>query len=355
VDDEQVYPVAEEMSNLTTFLLVASPIFVGLTVWFAGNSLVSVRPPPWESMGFRVLSLVIVMSYEAAVLWLRNSTRGRLFVLSSNGLAIKQADRARWQLAWAEIDSIQKLQCARKMVGYDQMLVIRPKVGKARAVPLRCRSDEFNRLLDRIRAHGLDVLSYAIPRTSDQTERPEVGDGIVETLERKPIESFELVDRKRDVTLFVAIIFPFLLTALIWLLGTVPESRSPHPWTNPVFTSIAVFGLLAFEAFLFWSRSQILSSRIHLTAEGITFVWGKHEQWSTAWNEVVSVTHRKYWWTYRSFREAFVIELTSGEVRLLPCDIGNVGPMPRFHQLMERFKSEGFDVKEDSVPKWFTT
>jgi hypothetical protein len=168
------------------------------------------------------------------------------------------------------------------------------------------------------------------------------------------VQTFELVDRKEDLSIFAAIAIPLALAIMILLMATSPGSRNPHPWTDPISMTILLGSVALLEVTIFWQRNRFLASRILLSTENLAFTRGKRELWRIAWAEVESVTLRKYTLTVRSFDEAFFIKSTDGRVRVLPSKVRNFKRTKGFEHLENHFKRIGIKVRHERVPTWIT-
>lgn len=166
--------------------------------------------------------------------------------------------------------------------------------------------------------------------------------------------SYELVDRKGDLTGYLAVAMPILFAGLIWARGSSPTAARPHPWTDPTFMAVVIGCVIAFEASVLWHRARARATRLIVAEDALVLQRGDRQLWRVSWADLALVSLRKYTLRYSYFHEALVIEPRNGKVRIVPTASACYGRVPGLDDLLHRVESKGTVIQHDRRPTWIT-
>jgi len=167
-------------------------------------------------------------------------------------------------------------------------------------------------------------------------------------------QAYELVDRKCDIAPYLAVAFPIMFGALIWLLGTSATAARPRPWEDSTIMTVVIVWFLVFEVQVFWHRARVRATRLVIDDGGLTLKRGEKQLWRVAWANIASVRLRKYTLRHSYFHEALIIEPAYGKTRVVPTASTGYGQMPSLDDLLHRIESKGLVVHHDRRPTWIT-
>lgn len=165
-------------------------------------------------------------------------------------------------------------------------------------------------------------------------------------------ERYPLTTRSRDLASAGTFLFPLLVPAAVVLIRGSDRAKAETAAASLVLALIVTIGTLGVGALLL-HRRWIHRSEIEVGPHGVTLFTSGRAAWTIAWDEMRSVTLRRY--TVRSsyFSEALFFRTKDGERRHVPTLSAIYGEIPNRLRLVAHLDLEGpLPIDREPWPHW---